>query len=392
MQFIDTYVKRKEKKENVDCISKDIEPIIKSTYGIIVYQEQIMKIANTMASYSLGEADLLRKAVSKKKEDIILKEKEKFIKNSIKNGYDLKIATDVYEMILKFASYGFNKAHSVSYAQIAYQMAYIKCHYPNVFLKNLLSLTIGSEAKTNEYINNSNVKISKPDINLSQTDYRFNDNEIIFPFTNIKGVGKTIGNTILELKKDKFIDIFDFFQKCGKKLNKNVIINLIKSDCFRCFDINQKTLENNLEILINYSELGNLVDDLLKPELEIHPEYSNQELLKREFEVLGTYLSQHPVLEYKKKHQYININEVANHFNKTGYFIIIADKFKKIVNKKYEDMGFITGSDETGTIDFIMFSNVYIPIDTNNLYIIEGRVEKRFDKYQVIVLKIKKVN
>ncbi len=391
MQFIDTYVKRKEKKEQVDCISKEIEPIIKNTYGIIVYQEQIMQIANKMANYTLGEADILRKAMSKKKEDILLKEKDKFIKGCLQNNYKEEIAIKVYEMILKFAQYGFNKAHSVSYSLIAYYMAYLKVHYPNIFLKNLLSLTIGSDLKTTEYINKFNVKVSKPDINYSQNDYTFKDEQIIFPFTNIKGVGKTIGKTILESREKNFTDIFDFFIKCGKKLNKNTIINLIKADCFRNFNINQKTLEHNLELLKNYSELGELVDDLLKPVLEYKEEYKKQELLQREYEVIGTYLSEHPVLQYKNKYKCININDINNHFNKTGYFIIIADKFKKIVNKNYQDMGFLTGSDETGTIDFILFSNVYTDIEINKLYIIEGKVEKRFDKYQVIVVKIKKV-
>ena len=151
MNNIDTYINRKKGLEQIDYIHDDLKPILSSTYGIIIYQEQIMQIASVMAGYSLAEADVLRKAMSKKKEDILIKEKDKFINNSIKRGYTKEISEKVYELVLKFASYGFNKAHSVSYAMIAYKMAYLKAHYYSVFMKNLLSMVIGSDIKTNEY-------------------------------------------------------------------------------------------------------------------------------------------------------------------------------------------------------------------------------------------------
>ena len=153
MDNIDSYIRRMEGREKVQYLHKDLEPILSDTYGIIIYQEQIMQIATKMAGFSLGEADILRRAMSKKNNELMLKQKEKFIEGSVNKGYSKDISEKVFDYINKFASYGFNKSHSVSYALISYQMAYLKAHFKNYYMKYLLSMVIGNEVKTKEYIN-----------------------------------------------------------------------------------------------------------------------------------------------------------------------------------------------------------------------------------------------
>ena len=394
MQNIDTYIKRKNGLEKYEII-KPLEPILKSTYGIIIYQEQIMQIAHILANYSLAEADLLRKAMSKKKEDILLKEKDKFINQTIQNGYTKEVATDIYNLILKFASYGFNKAHSVSYALISYKMAYLKSHYYPVFMKHLLSMVIGSEIKTREYINmcKDKIEVLKPDINISDIDYIIKDNKLIYPLTNIKNVGLIAAKAIVEeRKKGKFKDVFDFFARCyGKSINNKIIESLNKACCFLEF-CNQKTIDNNIDILINYSELGGLLEDALKPELINYQEYSKQELLSREIEVFGTYLSSHPVTNLKHKIKAINLKDIVNYYDKNIIALIYIERIKKVKTKSNKEMIFITGSDETNICEFILFPREFCDIIIGSIYIVEGKVEKRFDKYQIIINRIKKVD
>ena len=390
MSNIDSYIKRKNNLEKIDYIDDSLIPILKYTYGIIVYQEQIMQIANVMANYSYAEADILRKAMSKKQETVLLKEKDKFINQSILNGYDKNVAIKVYDLILKFASFGFNKAHSVSYAMISYKMAYLKVHYRNIFMRNLLSMAIGSEIKTKEYINMCKIKILKPDINISDNDYIIKDNYIVYPLNNIKNIGNTTASIIIsERNKGQFKDIFDFISRCN--LNKNVLDSLNKAGCFEKF-INQKTFDYNIDALLNYSELGSLLEDSLKPELINVKEYDKKQLLQREYEVFGTYLSEHPVTIVKKKYNAINLDDIKNYYNKNITAVICIENVKKIKTKSDKDMYFITGSDETNILEFILFSSINCDIIIGSVYILNGRVEKRYDKYQVIINKIKKVD
>ena len=200
MQNIDHFIKRKRGLEKIEYIHPDLEPILKSTYGIIVYQEQIMQIARLLAGYTYGEADVLRRAMSKKKEEVLIREKDKFIKQSTARGYTEKVATEVYDLILKFASYGFNRAHSVAYSMIAYKMAYLKAHYTKHFMKSLLSMVIGSEVKTKEYSYEcklNHITLLPPDINLSGKEYQIEKSGIRYPFSSIKNIGGSVVSILL---------------------------------------------------------------------------------------------------------------------------------------------------------------------------------------------------
>ncbi len=394
MDNIDTFGNRKKGIERIEYIVKELEPILNSTYGIIVYQEQIILIANVLANYTLGEADILRRAMSKKKEDILLQEKDKFVKRSIENGYSEDVAIKVYDLILKFANYGFNKAHSVAYAMIAYRMAYLKAHYPLLFMKQLLSMVIGNDIKTKEYIyecKKNNIKILPPSINLSESSYVIHNDSIVFPLSNIKNIGISNVSTILsERKNGKFTSIFDFIKRC--KVNKNVLESLIDASCFEEFKINKKTLHTNIDELINYSEIGGLISDELKPELKIEEEYDIKELLNLELYTFGFYLTNHPVTIYKEKYKTLDLNNLENYLNKIINLVIYVDKLKEINTKNNEKMLFITGSDEISSIDLTLFPKIYKKysnIKEGNILLVKGNVEKRFDKIQIIVNDIK---
>ena len=401
MNNIDSYIRRKRGLEKIDYLHENLKLILKPTYGIIVYQEQIMQIANIMAGYSMAEADLLRRAMSKKSEAILLKEKDKFIKGSIKNGYDESLAHKIYDLIFKFADYGFNRSHSVAYAMISYRMAYLKAHYPLVFMKNLLSSAINSETKTKEYIyecTKNGITIAKPNINISDMMYIKVDNKIVFPLTNIKNVGVNAAKAIIEERKNgKFKDIFDFICRCYKgPVNSKTIENLIYAGAFDSFGYTKKTLIQNLDIIINYSEIGSYItDDTFKPELEEFKEFSKRELMQKEEEIFGFYLTAHPVTEYKKNNpNVIEAKDIGNYFDKTVEVIVSVDRIKRLTTKKNEQMMFITGSDELSQIDIVVFPRVYEispEIEIGDILDIKGKIEKRYDQYQIITNKIIKL-
>ena len=401
MDNIDSYIRRKEGKEKIDYIDDSIKDILLPTYGIIIYQEQIMQIACTLAGYTLGEADILRRAISKKKGNILIEEQEKFINRSIKLGHKEEVAKRVFDYILKFASYGFNRSHSVAYAFISYKMAYLKAHYFGYFMKCLLTSSIGSSVNTNDYIEeckNGGMQILPPNINESNQNYMVTNNGILYPLNNIKNISSVVANYIIDVRNnDKFIDIYDFIKRTDRKIiTKKVLESLILSGAFDLFKINRKTLINSLDIIINYGEVLKLNDDYnLKPVLEVIDDYTNREKMEQELELFGFYLSFHPVVELRKKYPTVKpLKNIEKYFDKVIDTLVLVDSYKEIENKNNEKMAFLTGSDESQKIDFVIFSNEYrtLPmIKKGDMLLIRGKVEKRFDKYQIIVKMLKKI-
>ena len=400
MNNIDSYIKRKQNKEKIDYFDKSLEKVLKPTYGIIIYQEQIMQIASIMAGFSLGEADILRRAMSKKKEEILLKEKDKFINGSIKCGYSEELARKIYDLILKFAAYGFNKAHSVSYATISYRMAYLKAHYKEDFMKTLLNFELNSVNKTKEYIyecKKEGLNILKPDINKSDKYYLKEKDGIRYPLTGLKNLGSMIVNNILDERKNgDFKSIYDFIKRTNRKnINKKTLISLIDAGCFDSFDLNHRTMIDGIDLIINYGELIKDLDEefVLLPELEIKEEYSKHELLKRELDVIGLYISDNPITEYKQKlNNKFNICDVSHWFDKNVDIIGTIDYVKEVETKKQDKMCFIKISDELASIDGVVFPQLYKTLNEikrDKTVLISGKVEKRFDKYQIIVNNIK---
>lgn len=390
---IDSFIKRKYGKEKIDFFDNSLEDILKETKGIIVYQEQIMKIASKMANFTLGEADILRRAMSKKKLSDIEKYRDKFINNSINNGYSKEKTEKIFNLILNFASYGFNKSHSVAYSIISYKMAYLKAHYPLYFYLALLNSSEMDEVKTKKYlkeIKGHNLKVSKPDINKSNDNYVIHYDTIYLPFKVIKGISSVISNKIVLSRKEKFNDIYDFFGKLSlESIPKNVYISLIKGGTLDTFGLTRKTIYDNLDNLINY---GNLVKDLgndnvLKPEIINYPEFSKEELIGFEKECFGFYLSNHPVVYYRSKiNNTIKIIDIKKYFNKYVTCIALIDRIKETKTKDGLLMAFMECSDEETKVDVIIFPKVYETLSKfkkGDIIKIEGRVERKND-YNII--------
>ncbi|MDD4831829.1 MAG: DNA polymerase III subunit alpha [Bacilli bacterium] len=396
---IDDYIKRKYRKEKFDYIHEDLEEILSSTYGIIIYQEQIMKIANKIANYSLGEADVLRRAISKKKKEVLMDEESKFINRSIENGYSEDLAKEIYQFILKFANYGFNKAHSVGYSILAYRMAYLKANYTKEFLAELLTNVIGQENKTKKYIEECkkmNINILKPCINESLGEYKAEPDGIRYSLSAIKNIGSSLSKEILnERAKGEYKDIFDFVSRTYKFFNRKMLESLIDSNSFDLFGYNHKTMINNLDLLITYGELNNGLGNssVEKPLIEVYDEYTKEELSKREIDVFGFYLSNHPVISYKLNYEnIINSIDISNYFNKEINMILMIDNIKEINTKNGKQMAFVKGSDEFGSVDLVLFPKVYEnnKIEIGNIFLIKGNVEKNMSKYQIVVSNLKK--
>ena len=397
---IDSYIKRKHNEEEVKYLDPSLESITKNTYGLLIYQEQIMQVANIYAGYSLGEADILRRAMSKKKLDLLKSEEEKFIRKSVENNHSKDQAKKIFDLILNFAGFGFNKSHSVVYSIIAYKMAYLKTYYKTIFFANLLSNVIGSETKTSEYIMEAKankIEIEKPTISSSEDKYKVVDNKIIYPISNIKGIGTVVEKEIKDAKKDgEFKDIFDCFSRLYiAGITKKTFETLIYANVFKDFKINRKTLITNLDNLYNYAELTKDIDPslVMKPDIENEIEYNDSFLLEKEKEVFGFYLSKHPTTVFMSDNPYcIEIKDIDNNYGKKIDNLLLIEKIKVIETKKGDQMAFITGSDETGSKEFILFPKVFKQYDQlEKGYIIKtrGRVEKRLDETQVIVDKVK---
>jgi DNA polymerase III subunit alpha len=399
MANIDSYIKRKFGYEKIEYIHPDLINILKPTYGIIIYQEQIMQIANVMANYSLGEADVLRRAMSKKKREVLESEQEKFVKRCLEKGYSIEIAKKVYNLILKFADYGFNRAHSVAYSLIGYKMAYLKVHYPKYFMSNLLTNTLGNEIKTKEYISEckiNNIAVLKPDVNLSEYNYKVEEAGIRFSLAALRNVGGiTCKEIIKERMKGEFTDFFDFIGRTyGRAVSRKTIESLIDVGAFNLFGYNHKTLHHNLENAISYADIVRQTNMSLieKPLMEAVDEFNKEELAKREIEVLGFYLTNHPVSKFQKVNDNIMLTtQVESNFDKMVRVIICVDKIKEVETKKNEQMIFILGSDELSTIDIVVFPNVYPKfkeVKKGDVLLVTGRVEKRMSRYQLVAREI----
>ena len=390
MQNIDSFIRRKHNQEKIEYLHEDLKSILNETFGIIVYQEQIMQILVKIGGYTYAESDNIRRAMSKKKKEIIEKEKEVFLKRAVDRGYKLELAIKIYELILKFADYGFNKSHSVAYALIAYQMAYLKTYYPNYFYSELLNDVIGIANKTKELISFSKAfdcKITTVDINKSQDKYIIENNELVMPFEVLKKLNKNVIEAIIKNRKDGYVDFIDFVKKNYNEIDNENIKTLICADAFKNIEKNANTLLNNLEIVVNYVSLINDLDESLveKPVLKDYPDFSDEEKRIYELENYGFYITNHPASKYNEP-SIVKIKDIAKYYNRVVKFAVLIDKVKIIKTKEQKDMAFIDASDETGKMSFILFANIFNTIDEykkNEVVIIKGRVVKRIDKYQV---------
>lgn len=400
---IPTYIKRKHLEEEIIYPDPSLEKILKNTYGIIIYQEQIMQVASVYAGYTLGEADILRRAMSKKKMDVLKSEEEHFLKKSKEMGHDLKTSKEIFDLILNFALYGFNRSHSVAYSLIAYKLAYFKVYYKEIFYSNLLSSVIGSAVKSSEYIleaKSKDIQIEKPDIFISSNRYLVFENKIYAPFSIINNIGEVATRQIIAARGDKpFSDIYDCFSRLILEgVGKKVLESLILAHAFRSFHYNVQTLISYLDELYDYGCLTKDLDPTLvmKPILKEETEFIFDYLLENEKKLFGFYLTGHPTSKYLlENNDVLFLKDIFVHQNKNKKFLVFVEKIKTIKTKKGENMAFITASDETGRVEFILFPNVYTTyaeLLRGDIIKVDGKIEKRLRDLQIIVNHIKILN
>ena len=397
MQNIDSFLKRKKGLEKIDYLDDTLETILHNTYGIMIYQEQIMQVLVSMGGFTYAEADNVRRAMSKKKKQIMDENRDVFIKRAMEKGFAKEKCEDIFALITKFADYGFNKAHSVCYALIGYQMGYLKANYPVYFIANLLNMSIGSDIKTKEYIDEArkkSIKIYKPNINISRDYYLIKDKALLLPLNAIHNVGTSAVEDIIKEREEngKYKDFLDFVARTyGKSVNRKTIESLIDGDVFRDFNYNHKTLYNNIESALDFAMLCSDLDEslVMKPNMEVVDEYSEVELMNKELSVFGYYVTNHPSSKYQKG--IMKLNKIKDYFDKYVDIVVIVGNIRKISTKKGEEMGFFSGSDETDISDFVIFprNNKYLyEIKKDDLIKVRGQVTKRIDKYQIVVSSI----
>lgn len=384
---IDEYLKNK--KEGIN-LTGDLADILGATYGTIIYQEQVMKIFEKVGGYSLFEADDIRVAISKKKEDIINAQHDKFVSGGIKNGYSKEFVEKLFNKIKEFGGYGFNKSHSVAYALVSYQMAYLKANYPKEFMFYLLenNKDISKCEKILSSLKNSGYKLLKPNINYSIDKYAEKNGYILLPLNIIRGLNDDIISKIIRVRENGFNDIFDFFVKTNSFLNKETYLILIKSGALDIFKINKQTMIKNIDVILNYASIYS--DGLGKPILIKYPEYDEATL--REFEILsyGMYITNHPCSKYK---DVIKVENIKNYLFKNINMVLLIKSIRTIKDKKGGEMAFLECEDETGKVNLTMFSSLYAKnndLKANELIIVNVKVSKRFDKLNVLVNNIKR--
>ena len=393
MEKIPEYLKRKESNTYVS-IHPNLDSILKPTYGIIIYQEQIMMIAQTMAGFSLAKADVLRRAMSKKKEAELRVLQDDFIQRSIHKGYTEELAKLVYDLILKFANYGFNKSHSVAYGLIAYQMAYLKANYPLVFFESLLNSVIGSEYKTYEYMEEAKrigLQFLPFDVNHSGIVYTIEASGLRPPLSMVKNVGSV---SSMEIQKEVeqrgvFKDYFDFIARVGsRKVNRKVIESLIDAGALDCFGHSRMTLLSNIDEALQYGDLVRIEEE---DQVRLNFDLVSVPVLKvisdkievkceREKAVLGFYYSTHPL---QSKRETLGIkSSIASCKTVRGtvMFLGILQRVKEHRTKNGDMMAFMNVSDELDNVDIVVMPNIYRTIQgikRNTYVIIHGVMEER---------------
>jgi DNA polymerase-3 subunit alpha len=359
MDHIDEYIERRHGKPFTYMHPK-LESLLKPTYGIIIYQEQIMQIASHIAGYSLAEADLLRRGISKKDKDILENERIRFVKKSIEQGLPKKDAEEFYDLIVKFADYGFNRSHSVAYAIVAYQMAYLKANYFSVFMTILLSSVTGNESLTMDYITEvrrHHIEVLPPDINLSTDKYILKDQKIVLPLLAIKSIGRSTLQKVIENRETEgpFKDYQDFKRRMKKEINDKNVEMLIHAGALDGFGLNHATMDQSKQIDQAGYEL--YVLDFTLQEKE---EYSFAELAEQEKEALGLNLLYHPMRMYHdliEKHQLVSLSDVID--GKIGKTLARIKKQKVIMTKQGKPMAFLELDDGVSTLEVTLFTDTY---------------------------------
>lgn len=398
MESIPLFAARKHEQQPIDYYHPSLQGILHDTYGIIVYQEQIMQIAHVVSGYTLAEADVLRRAVSKKKKDVLEEEERKFVSKAVERGYAVEIATQLYALILKFANYGFNRSHAVAYSMVAYQMAYLKAHYPAYFMSVALTNVIGSERHTAQYIKEAkqlNLSILPPSVNSSGLVYQIEGKAIRFSLLPIKHIGLNLARQLVEEREaGLFKSVYDFVIRTKRFMNQRAYECLIDVGALDEFGYNRMTLHHNLGAILDFSKYDG---GLFETDFEIQvlrKNFSQLELMKREKDLLGFYLKTHPIYlmaDAAKENGWYYPSDIANLTLSQATFVGFVEKFREIRDKKGKLMAFMDITDEHMSLTVTIFSDSY-KSDYRNLLgkviAVNGRINIRNNEKNLNLSKI----
>jgi DNA polymerase III subunit alpha len=388
MDLIPDFIKRKQGKVPITYETPELEPILKDTYGVIVYQEQVMAIANKVAGFSLGQADILRRAMGKKKPEEMEKLRVKFVDGAKKNKIAEKKAEKLYELIQKFAGYGFNKSHAAAYAVVCYHTGYLKAHYPTEFMAALMTSDMGNTDKIVGYFTECRdlgIKVLGPDVNESQKNFAVADGVIRFGLAAIKNVGEGAVDSVLAVRAESgaFKSFFDFCRRVDlHKVNKRMLEGLIKAGAFDSLGAKRSQLIAVLDQAIEDGaaaqrerELGQTSifgDDLsgaghetaaVEPTLPDLPEWDQAQRLKYERELTGFYITAHPLTRYEATIQAlatattVGLTELSD--GKEVKLCGIIASVKSMLTKKGDRMAYLTLEDLQGTVEIIVFPDLF---------------------------------
>lgn len=381
--MVDDFINRKHGRTPIAYELSQLEPILKDTYGVIVYQEQVMQIASALARFSLGDADLLRRAMGKKKPEEMAQQRERFQGGSAKNKIPSKKAEKIFDLMAKFAEYGFNKSHSAAYALVSYQTAYLKTHFTAEYMASLLTHEMGDTDKILIYINDLSahgISVLPPDVNES---YRYfsvlSEKEIRFGLAAVKNVGDAAIESIIEARGQvgRFESFFHFCESIdSRRVNRKVIESLIKCGAFDNLQISRAQAFECIDLAIDQAALKqrdrergqkNLFEGGEKesalPELPVIPEWNEENKLKMEKEAIGFYITGHPLAIYLQKIQKlctVDTSTLKNQKDKDEVSLAgVVVALKEILTKKGDRMAFLTLEDLKGHVEVVVFSDVY---------------------------------
>ncbi|HLW73117.1 MAG TPA: DNA polymerase III subunit alpha, partial [Candidatus Babeliales bacterium] len=408
--MVDDFIERRHGRQKIKYLFPELEPILAETFGVIVYQEQVMKIASAIGGYSLGEADILRRAMGKKKAEVMAEQSAIFVEKAAAKGFDGKKAQELFDLLAYFAGYGFNKSHSAAYALIAYQTAYLKANYLPEFLACLISLEATHPDKMAFYLQETKdlgITLLPPDINRSNIDFSAIEGNILFGLQGIKNVGLTALENIIEErdKKGPFKDLLDFCKRVDlRTANKRVIESLICAGAFDTLHGNRAQQFNEIEHIIDLAtthkknaltgqmDLFAIANKNVSNDNELYifaplSEWTDRDKLEKEREVIGFYISSHPLETYKKQLAWfaIELFEQATEKAKTatGEYSTISCGLlktrKDIITKKGDRMSFLQFEDMSGTAEIIAFPKTFARaekwLSSHHVFIIKGVVD-----------------
>ncbi|WP_080874929.1 DNA polymerase III subunit alpha [Oceanobacillus timonensis] len=407
MDFIPVYIRRKFKQEPVTYPHPDLEPILKSTYGVLIYQEQIMQIAHRIAGFSLGGADILRRAVSKKEKGVMQQQEEAFIEGCLKNGYSQAVAGEIFSWIVRFSNYGFPRSHAVAYSKISYQLSFLKAHYPEVFFSCLLTDAKNQPEKMSAYqesLKELAIDMLPPHINRSYQQFTVEKKKVRTGLAAIKGMSYQALVHILEIRKEApFANFFDFCMRIDiKKVNRASIRNLVLAGAFDTFHSNRASLIATIEPALEQKELfqGMFEDaSLFQNALEYTEaeDYTMIQKLTFEKELMGIYLSDHPFESYRnvlRANGILSFKQAEQFVGKRKEIFTagVVEEIKVIRTKNKERMAFLTVSDEDKKMDAVIFPDLFRHIsnrlEEEQMVWMRVVVEERNRKLQFIIKEI----